>query len=99
MATDSQMLDALLGIQDRLSDKEQQAFDSMHKQLKFGKRQELTKNQRDWVARVYMDFQLDAGDVENLFSTGKVKATAKNAPKLGFETMPKPMRPPRKKSA
>ena len=87
-----------MAIQDRLSDREQEAFHSMLTQLRTGRKKVLSSNQREWVERIWMDFQLDAGEVQNLWSSGKVKASLEPSEKMEFEKMPKPLRPPGRKS-
>jgi len=68
---DSDKLMALLS-DDRLSDTEAYAFRGMGARIARGG--ELSHKQRCWVDDVYKRLELDAGDVANLHSRGKVPA-------------------------
>ena len=55
-----------MAIQDRFSDREQEAFHSMLTQLRTGRKKVLSSNQREWVERIWMDFQLMLRGPESL---------------------------------
>lgn len=87
------MLDALLR-SDRLSDREEEAFQGMRNRLGPNG---LSKSQRDWVQDRYRAYELDSDDVENLVSTGQIPDAEKVLPKFDWEKMPKPLKPPPRK--
>lgn len=71
MADERKMLIALLG-DDRLSDREREAFDDMSSALSLSPSRKLTKAQSDWVERRFRQLELDADVFMNLHSEGKV---------------------------
>ena len=90
--TDFEMLRALVE-HDGLTDKEREAFESMKARSRDGKFP-LSPAQREWVKSAYKKYELDAGEAQNLVSTGQVpRGKPTNFP---FETMPLPKKPPGK---
>jgi len=76
---------------DGLTDKEREAFESMLARTKGG-RFPLSPAQRDWVDGAYRKHELDAGEAQNLVSSGQVpRGKETNFP---FESMPRPLKPP-----
>jgi hypothetical protein len=76
---------------DALTDKEREAFESMMARSKGG-RFPLSPAQRDWVEGAYKKHELDAGEAQNLVSSGQVpRGKPTNFP---FETMVRPLKPP-----
>lgn len=71
MAEERKMLLALLG-DDRLSDREREAFDDMSSAMSLSPSRKLTKAQFDWVERRFRQLELDSDVALNLHSEGKV---------------------------
>ncbi len=71
MADERKMLVALLG-DERLSDREREAFDDMSSRLSLSPKAALTKAQFEWVERRFRQLELDADVALNLHSEGKV---------------------------
>lgn len=88
--TDLELLKALVEC-DALSDKEREAFESMLGRSKGG-RFELTSAQRQWVEDAYRKHDLDAGEAQNLVSSGQVPRGREVT--FPFESMPRPLKPP-----
>jgi hypothetical protein len=79
---------------DGLTDKEREAFESMMARTKGG-RFPLSPAQKDWVEGAYKKHELDAGEAQNLVSSGQVpRGKETNFP---FETMARPLKPPGRK--
>ena len=90
--SDGVLLDRLLS-QEKLSEKEEEAFKDMRSRLP----RMMTYEQRSWAERVYTRLELDAEEpCANLVSEGKVKITAADrakAPRYPWE-MNLPLKPP-----
>lgn len=91
--TDLELLRALCDCE-TLSDKEREAFESMLARTKGG-RFELTSSQRQWVEDAHKKHELDAGEVQNLVSSGQVPRGKETH--FPFETMARPLKPPGRK--
>lgn len=91
--TDFEMLRALVE-HDGLTDKEREAFESMKARSRDG-RLPLTSAQREWVKGAYKKYELDAGEAQNLVSSGQVPRGKEVT--FPFETMPRPLKPPGRK--
>ena len=97
--TDQQILTALVAHDDQLPEREQEAFTSMQTQLT--KSHYLTTRQREWAEGWYRKLELDADEVLNLASSGRVKVVKPTiqtvAEVLGPHVPParqKPLHPP-----
>lgn len=90
LVSDFDMLKALCD-HDGLTDKERSAFESMLTRMQGG-RFPLTQPQRDWVESSYKKYELDAGESQNLVSSGQVPRGKEVT--FPFETMPRPLKPP-----
>lgn len=73
-----------------LRDSEREAFEEMQRLVFSTERVQLSKRQREWVRKVREEH---APSYENAFSAGKVPL-GRAIPKLDFEMMPKPLKPP-----
>jgi len=98
MASEVEMIDALLE-DERLSEKEKDAFEDMKKFLAANKHRKLSEKQRKWVESKFEQFDLGAGESLNLFSSGKVpkKSYTKGSVTFPWEKpgYKKPLKPPR----
>lgn len=93
MARTAQTMLEALTKDDRLNEKEEEAFGDMLRGMRnYGRI--LSKPQLEWVERIYLKLDLDAEEpCENLVSSGAVQSGKKMEP-LDFEKMPRPLRPP-----
>lgn len=92
-ATEREMLGALLELDDKLTELEQEAFPEMMKRVRSGN--SLSPAQRRWVEERYRHFELDADEpAENLVSSGRV---AKTSVVLPYELLTRPLKPPGRK--
>lgn len=93
--TDLDLLDALLD-DDRLTDKERNAFSEMHERLRihaFGY-DSLSPRQRDWADNVFHRLEL-VTITENLVPSGRVSPSpAERAKRYPYESLPRPLKPP-----
>lgn len=89
--TDEELLRRLVA-DERLTEVELDAFGGMQKRLP--RYRVLTQDQRKWADDVARRLELDADDVENLFSSGKIKIGREVALPEVLKSLPK--RPPRK---
>jgi len=85
---DAELLRALLA-RDDLRDSEREAFEDMLENLKGSPWRTLTEKQRAWAE----SRAGEAGDYQNLISSGKVSAASKVKLNLG----PLPKRPPKRR--
>lgn len=95
--TDTQILDALLSkeTRPRLSDADEKAFESMRNRLLDGKQVNLSSKQREWAERRFFDLDLDADEVTNDVSSGRVQAPS--APINDAMFGPMVLKPPTRK--
>ncbi len=87
--TDRALLVALLDARHLLSDKEGQAFADMLDKMEESTRS-LTKAQREWAQQKYRELDLEKKQAEEKPKPGE---------KFGFELMPRPLKPPTRKSS
>jgi len=82
---------------ERLGDREKVAFPDMLERMEAGRLQRFSKTQKEWIEGAYVRMELEADEVENLFSTGRVPvgAPVAMAPVLAN----RPLKPPGRKSA
>lgn len=81
---------------DRLTNSQYGAFTGMLSKLLAGDSKELTGAQRQWAEDIYekLDLQAEEG-AQNLISSGRyVPTEEERLKKYGWETMPKPLKPP-----
>jgi hypothetical protein len=102
MATEKEMLTELIH-DNRLSDDDQKAFQSMLEYLDSGGRKRLSRKQHEWVAEKHKRLELTVESSLNLHSSGKVPDGVPKGKTL--TTLPweqpgynKPLRPPGKKT-
>ncbi len=80
---------------DTLDAKTREAFPRMLEDIESGRFRTLTERQRDWVDGVRARLELDAGDAENLFSSGLVPIGAPVETPAVLRNLPK--KPPVRK--
>jgi hypothetical protein len=89
------MLERLIEDHDHeLHEDERAAFREMHQWIRGAPSRSMSPNQREW-ARKALD-RVGAGEYENLVSSGRVAPSTSGAT-FGFETMPRPLKPPGRK--
>jgi hypothetical protein len=94
MATEEDMLRALLQVEAKLHEREPEAFADMLRLVHDGKVTKLSKPQRAWVVRRYEELDLGVEDAQNLYSAGKVPDGIPEPGARHFETMQRPAVPP-----
>jgi hypothetical protein len=98
MASEIEMLDALLE-DERVSEKEQKAFEDMKNYLAAYPKRKLSEKQRKWVESRFEGLDLGAAESLNLVSSGKVpkESYIKDSVTFPWEKpeYKKPLKPPR----
>lgn len=89
--TDEVLLKIVLEEEDRLRENSKEAFCKWQKNLSRYKK--LTSKQREWVEDEYFRLELDHHEPKYVLTREEIDRV-KALPKLAFELMPKPIKPP-----
>ncbi len=96
--SDTVLLEAVLDVE-QLNEECRTAFDDMLSRIKQGHIKALSRQQREWVERLYKQYECDSNETANLYSSGKVKAGSGPQPVYPWETKTgrsHPLKPPPK---